>query len=129
MPVRSTIYKDYRLVVTVEEGRVTFADMQANKDRLLNDPDFDPGFNQLSDATLATDTDLSAENVRLLYHRRVFSATSRRAVIAPTDFAYGMARMLQTYVDLSETAHPVEVFRDRGSALRWLGVPEDFPGI
>lgn len=112
----------------MEEGRVTFADMQANKERLLSDPDFDPEFNQLSDASLATDTDLSAGNVPLLYSRRVFSTTSRRAVVAPTDFAYGMARMLQTYVDLSGTAHPVEVFRDREAALRWLGVPEDFPG-
>lgn len=129
MPVRSTIHKEHRLVITIEEGRVTFANMQANQDRLLNDPDFAPDFNQLSDASLATDTDLTAGNVPLLYSRRVFSATSRRAVVAPTDFAYGMARMLQTYVDLSETAHPVEVFRDRGSALRWLGIPEDFPGF
>lgn len=128
MPVRSTIYKEHRLVVTIEEGRVTFADMQANQDRLLNDPDFDPQFNQLSDATLATDTDLSAGNVQMLYNRRVLSPTSRRAVVAPTDFAYGMARMLQTWVGLSKTAHPTEVFRDRPSALRWLGVSEDFPG-
>jgi len=50
MPVRSAIVKEKRLVVTIEEGRVTFGDMMANHDRLLNDPDFDPQFNQLSDA-------------------------------------------------------------------------------
>jgi len=126
VPVRSTVYRESRLVVTVEEGRVTFNDMLANQDRLLNDPDFDPEFNQLSDATLATDTDLSPANVPMLYERKVFSGTSRRAVVAPTNFAYGMARMLQAYVDLSDNAHPVHVFRDRQSALRWLGVPEDF---
>ena len=124
MPVRSVIYREHRLVVTIEEGRVTFEDMLANQDRLLNDPDFDPNFNQLSDATLATDTDLSEHNVRMLYQRRVFSASSRRAVVAPTDFAFGMARMLQAYLELSGTAHPVKIFRDRASALRWLGVSE-----
>jgi len=125
MPVRSTIYKDQRLVVTIEEGRVTFADMRANGERLLNDPDFDPEFNQLSDATLATGTDLSPNNLGMLYDRKVFSNTARRAVIAPNDFTYGMARMLQTFVELSKNGPHVEVFRDRASALKWLGVSED----
>src|SRR5215467_9157062 len=125
MPVRSVINKELRLVVTIEEGRVTFEDMQANQDRLLEDPDFDPGFNQLSDATLATDTDLAPNNLGILYQRRVFSTTSRRAVIAPTPFTYGMARMLETYVELSNNGPLVEVFHDRASALKWLGVSED----
>lgn len=126
MPVRSVIYKEHRLVVTTEEGRVTFADMKANQERLLKDPDFDPAFNQLSDATLATDTDLTASNVRTLFERKVFSPKARRAVIALSEFAFGMARMLQAYVELSENAVPVQVFRDRKSALAWLGLPENF---
>jgi hypothetical protein len=126
MPVRSVIYKEHRLVITVEEGRVTFEDMRTNGDRLLNDPDFDPEFSQISDATLATDTDLSPINLGMLYAQRVFSTTARRAVIAPTDFTYGMARMLQTFVELSKNGPLVEVFRDRASALKWLGVSEDF---
>jgi hypothetical protein len=125
MPIRSVIYKEHRLVVTIEEGRVTFDDMRSNGDRLLNDPDFNPEFSQLSDATLATDTDLSPNNLGTLYARRVFSTTARRAVIAPTDFTYGMARMLQTFVELSKNGPLVEVFRDRASALKWLGVSED----
>ena len=125
MPVTSVIHRKQRLVVTVEEGRVTFDDMRANQDRLLNDPDFDPAFNQLSDATLATDSDLAPNNLGRLYDRRVFSDTSRRAVIAPTSFTYGMARMLKTYVELSKNGPLVEVFRDRDSALKWLGVSED----
>ena len=128
MPVRSVIYRDQRLVVTTEEGRVTFAEMQANQDRLLADPDFNPEFNQLSDATLATDTDLSSNDLRMLYRRKVFEPTSRRAVVAPNAFTYGMARMLQTYVELSKSPLIVEVFRDRASALRWLVIPEDFSG-
>ncbi|HYA25075.1 MAG TPA: hypothetical protein VEF05_12990 [Terriglobales bacterium] len=125
MPIRSAIYKEKRLVVTIEEGRVTFGDMMANQDRLLNDPDFDPEFNQLSDATLATDTDLSASNATTLYARRVFSTAARRAVVAPSAFTYGIARMLQTYVELSKNGPHVAVFRDRASALQWLGVSEE----
>ena len=112
-------------MVTIEEGRVTFEDMRANQDRLLADPDFDPTFNQLSDASLATNTDLIADNIRTLYKRKVFSTTSRRAVIAPNSFTYGMARMIETYSDLSENSSRVVVFRDRASALRWLSIPED----
>jgi len=125
MPVRSAIYKEKRLVVTIEEGRVTFGDMLANHDRLLNDPDFNPEFNQLSDATLATDTDLSASNATTLYDRKVFSPTARRAVVAPSEFTYGVARMLQTYVELSRNGPVVEVFRDRAAALKWLGIADD----
>lgn len=125
MPVRSVIHKEQRLVVTIEEGRVTFDDMRANQDHLLNHPEFDPEFNQLSDATLATDTDLSANNIRLLLKRKVFSVSSRRAVIAPSEFAFGMARMLEAYVELSSNGPVVAVFRDRDSALKWLGISED----
>lgn len=125
MSVRSVIYKQHRLVLTIEEGRVTLADMLANQERLLSDPEFDPGFDQLSDATLATDTDLSANNIRMLYERKTFSPASRRAVVAPNAFTYGMARMLQSYVELSNNPSQVSVFRDRASALKWLGITED----
>lgn len=122
MPVRSVIYKAHRLVVTLEEGTVTFSEMKANQDRLLADPDFEPTFNQLSDATMATDTDLIPDNIRTLFTRRVFSAESRRAIVAPTAFAYGMARMLGAYSELSKNTSRVQVFRDRASALEWLGI-------
>ena len=125
MPVRSVIFKELRLVVTVEEGRVTFDEMRANLERLAADPDFDPEFNQLSDASRATDSDLSSANVRLLYRRRVFSPTSRRAVVASDKFTYGMARMIQAYVEMSKAAVEVQIFRDRSSALEWLGIFED----
>ena len=128
MPVRSVIHKEQRLVVTTEEGRVTFADMRANQDRLLCDPDFNPEFNQLSDATLATDSDLSTDNTRMLFNRKVFSNAPRRAVVAPSEFAYGMARMLQTSVELSNNGPAVAVFRDRASVLKWLGISEDALG-
>lgn len=131
MPVRSVIHKKLRLVVTTEEGCVTFADMRANQDRLLSDPEFDPEFNQLSDATQATDSDLSTDNTRTLFKRKVFSTTARRAVVAPSEFAYGMARMLESYVELSKNGPMVAVFRDRPSALKWLGLSEDCfgPGL
>jgi len=125
MPVRSVIFKEQRLVFTIEDGCVTFADMWANHDRLLADPDFNPEFNQLVDASLATETDLMADNIRTLYKRRVFATTSRRAVVAGNEFAYGMARMIQTYSDLSENPSNVAVFRDRASALQWLGLSEN----
>jgi len=88
MPVHSVIYREERLVVTIEEGNVTFADMLANQKHLVADPDFDPDFNQLSDTTLATDSDLSANNLRLLYKQKVFSPTSKRAVVAPTPIQF-----------------------------------------
>lgn len=97
-------------MVTIEEGRVTFGDMVANQDRLLNDPDFDPEFNQLSDATLATDTDLSASNARTLYDRRVFSATARRAVVALAHLPTELHECSKPTLSYQETARSSQCF-------------------
>ena len=126
MPVYSVIYKDQRLVITTGEGRVTLDEIKANQDRLANDRDFDPEFNQLLDATAVTAMEITVDNIRQAVRRKLFSITSRRAFLVSSTFIYGMARMIQTYNELSHGAAPVSVFRDRASALRWLGIPEKF---
>ena len=125
MPVQYFIYPQYRLVVTTGRGRVVFAEVRAHQDALLDDPDFHPEFNQLMEGTDVTDFALSADEIRVLTTRKVFSPMSRRALIVGNTFLYGMGRMLQTYHELSETA-PLTIFRDRASALQWLSVPQDF---
>lgn len=127
MPVHSVIYQEQRLVITTGEGRVTLDEIKANQDRLANDRDFDPEFNQLLDATAVTAMEITVDNIRQAVRRKLFSITSRRAFLVSSTFVYGMARMIQTYNELSQGATSVSVFRDRALALRWLGVPEKFP--
>jgi len=126
MPVQYVVHPQYRLVVTTGEGRVVFAEVRAHQDALLNDPDFDPEFNQLMDGTDVTDFALSADEIRMVVSRRIFSRTSRRALVVTSTLLYGIGRMLQTYLELSKAASPTSIFPDRVSALKWLGVSEDF---
>lgn len=125
MPVRYVIYPQYRLVVSSAAGRLTFEEVSGHQDQLLADPDFVPEFNQLYDVTAATNVALSGDELKRLLGRQVFSSTSRRALVANTTYLYGMGRMTLTYYEMSKQVAPMSLFRDRTSALRWLGVPED----
>jgi hypothetical protein len=49
-------------------------------------------------------------------------ASSRLAIVAPQDFAYGLARMFETYRTMNQHGSKVvSVFRSMQAALDWLG--------
>jgi hypothetical protein len=125
MPMHSVIYKEHRLVVTTGEGRVSLDDVLAHQDSLLHDPDFNPEFDQLVDTIGITDVSLSVNEIRRAVNRNLFSPNSRLALIAVSSFMYGMLLMTQTYQELSNSKPLVSIFRDRATALQWLGIPED----
>jgi len=89
---------------------------------LLNDPDFDPEFNQLIDLTAVTSLDISADEARAIAGRKLFSFTSRRALVATSPAIFGMGRMMEVYNEMSEVASQVRIFYDLPSALKWLGL-------
>ncbi len=125
MPFRSVIFKAHRLIVSTGEGRVTLDDVLAHQDSLLRDPDFDPDFDQLVDATGVSAVALSAADLKRLVKNKVFSPASRIAVVVSSMFVFGMLRMTQTYQELSGSEPPISVFWDRASALKWLGITGD----
>ena len=119
MTVQSSIDKRRRLVLTHAEGCVTFDDARGHQDRLLADPEFDASFDQLIDATGVTKLDLSADEVRTLAQRHVFSLRSRRALVATKPDVFGVGRMMEIYqedIGYTET----EVFYSMDEALKWL---------
>lgn len=126
MPLHSVIHKERRLVVTTAEGRLTLEDVKANQQQLLSDPDFSPEFNQLLDTTAITEMAITVDDIKRAVSTRVFSPTSRRAFVVSSTFMYGMARMIQTYNELSQGSTAVTIFRDRPSALDWLGFTENY---
>jgi hypothetical protein len=122
MPARYEIDKERRLVISTGWGRLSFGDAQAHQEQLLNDPDFDPEFNQLIDWTAVTAVDIPAQEVGIFAGRTVFSRRSRRAFVAPGPANFGIARAFKTYHEMSHAPSQVGVFRDLASALQWLGV-------
>jgi hypothetical protein len=123
VPVCYVLDKERRLVVTTASDCVTFAEAKANQDQLKNDPDFQPEFNHLLDATAVTVLDISSEEAeRLGRASTFFSASSRRAWVAPNPFLFGIGRLIGTYREIAGGREEFRVFNDRQEALRWLGL-------
>lgn len=114
------IDRQRRLVITVGEGLVTFADVDGHQNNLIADPEFDPTFDQIGDLSWVTDFALSPDEVRIAAARSVFSPESRRVGIAPDDLPYAMLRMFETYRRIFGGGENTQVFRAREEALAWF---------
>jgi len=119
MPVFYKIETERRLVLSTASGALSQADVLAHQQKLLNDPDFDPTFSQIADFRQVTSFDLSADEIRFLAQRSIFSPHARRALIAPNDLGYGLARMFEMLRE-SQGDQATRVFRTLEEALDWV---------
>lgn len=122
MPCHYVIDIGRGLVISTGWGRVTFDELKEHQERLLNDPDFDPRFNQLVDGTAVTALEVRPDELRTIIGRRFFSPTSRRAFLASSLSVLGMARVTELYSKMETGREQVSVFHDRKAAMQWLGV-------
>jgi hypothetical protein len=108
------------LVVTRIWGTFTNDDLRDGLSRLMADPRFDPEHRSLVDmrdvAEITVDTPVVAQTART----PLFTSDAQRAIVAPSDHAYGIARIYAAYAEHDGCA--VHVFRDFGEAERWLGL-------
>jgi len=125
MPCSYAIYKERRLVITKVWDRVTFSEIRSHQEQFRNDPDFDPQFNLLIDATAATALDVSTDEARTIASQGLFSPVSRRAFVASNPAIFGMARLIGVYHAMSTKQEQLRVFYDRALALQWLGLKDD----
>jgi hypothetical protein len=118
MPASYTIDTDRKLVVSRFWGVATNDDIFDHGRRLRNDPQFRPDFRQLVDMSELTEVRVGSGVIRDASRNQFFSPGVRRAILATSDAAFGMARM---YAIGSEGAgQTIEVFRDRKAAEAWL---------
>jgi hypothetical protein len=64
MPLTRKVLTDQRLVVIIGSDAVGGDDIIANRQGLLNDPDFDPTFDALVDFTRVPDASLDLDSIR-----------------------------------------------------------------
>jgi hypothetical protein len=119
MPIQYVIDTTRQRLLTRADGLVTFEDLSEHLD--AEERDRALGLPELFDARGAT-TNLTATEVRALVQRAAAALRCNplgpTAIVATDDVVFGMARM---YAILTEQAGArVEVFRDVGSADRWL---------
>ncbi len=125
MPCSYKIYKDKRLVVTTALGKITFAEAIAYTEQLSRDPDFDPTYSQLVDATGVTKSEITGPELSSLARRTRFSPQSRRAIVVTSTFLFGLGRMYEAYSQVSGKAESIVVFKELDKAKEWLGITDE----
>jgi hypothetical protein len=119
LPISSEIDTDRGIVLTRLDGLVPEDEVADHNRRLGEDPRFKPHYRQLVDLTGLTEIAFDTGAVKRAAEKHVFAAGTRRAIVAPSDAAFGMSRMWATQ---SEPAgQRIEVFRDIEAAKAWLG--------
>ena len=121
MPVLVRVDPVAGVIFTTFSGVVTDGDLRDYSDALATDSTILPAFHELVDLSAVEAIAATSDALRSATRTRKLTPPARRAVIAPADFTYGVARMLQM-------EHPddalIAVFRDRASARAWLGLSD-----
>lgn len=128
MSITYVIHSDLRLVVTRFTSRVTDAEFVDLYRRLMADPDYALGTNELADLRLVELLDVSASGLRqvetITEERYAGSdASFRTAILAPRDHPYGIGRMYEAFAEGGP--ENVLVCRDPAAALEWLRLDPD----
>lgn len=108
-----------RIVLSTAAGVLTKSDLVEHQSRLAQDKDFKPQFAQLMDFLQVTKIALTADDVRELAKKSVFSPHAPRAALVKDDVAFGLARLFQTHRELDGESG-IRVFRKLDDALAWL---------
>lgn len=135
MPISYRVDHDARIVVVVGHGVLADAEVFGYQHELGSRSDI-AGYGELIDMSAVTEFAVpSADRVRDLAD--LASAmdgpayTSRLAIVAPADIAFGLGRMYQAYRELGrQSVKEMGVFRTMEEALAFLRVdrPPTLPG-
>ena len=128
MTISYVIHPELRLVVTRFTGRVTDTEFVDLYRRLLSDPDYTVGTNELADLRLVELLDLSANGLRQVetITEERYAGTDagfRTAILAPRDHPFGIGRMYEAFAEGGP--ENVRVCRDPEAALAWLRLDPD----
>ena len=124
MPVRYTIDKERRLILSTMSGVLTAEDIWGHQKALAKDPDFDGSLSQISDFTQVTKMELTEQDVQKFAEASVFDHDARRAIIVKDRFSFGLARMFEVLRE-SKGEEGLRIFRNLDEALDWVVATND----
>jgi len=107
-----------RVVLTRGWGVLTTRELVDVTTEILLDPRFDPTYRSLGDLREVTDITVDTVAAAETAATPLFVAGTRRAIVATSDVAYGMARMFATFA--ARSGQDVRVFRELHLAEEWL---------
>lgn len=129
MPIKRWIEKDKKRVYAVLSGTISLDEMINTINGAVEDKDFRPGFDVLSDHS-EIEQPIETDQVKYLAgyieKLRANFAGTRWAVVTRSEVSYGMMRMLSAF--LEKIPMRLEVFYSKEDAENWLQAPKINPG-
>jgi hypothetical protein len=107
-----------RVVLTRGWGVLTTRELIDVTTQILLDPRFDPTFRSLGDLREVTDVSVDMAASAHTAATPLFTAGTRRAIVASSDLAYGVARQFAIFAQRS--GQDVRIFREMRQAEEWL---------
>lgn len=118
MPVRVTVDRGHRLVISNGWGRVADGDLLAGRRLLAANPEFDPSFDRIWNLTGATALQLSDETLNRFAERSLSAPGVRRAIVCVAPAV--VARVLDFVAASRHFNRDVAVFPTLASATAWI---------
>lgn len=123
MPVGYRIEPAARLVVSRGWGTMRADDLMAHTVALARDQRFAPSFHQIFQTADVTRVEGDSQALGRVADNSAFGPGARRAVVAPTDLLYGMARAFEQQKD--DRHGEMTVFRTLAEAAAYLKLSEE----
>ena len=120
MPASYKIDLEHCIILSTASGTLTDEELRSHQRDVLADPDFESTLNQLWDLREVVRSETSSAALGDLARARSYSVGTKRALVAPRDVQFGMARMFQTLHD--GAPEDLRVFRSLEEARDWLGL-------
>jgi hypothetical protein len=126
MPIVTRIEKDRKRVIAIVTGDLSIDEMINAINSSTKDPDFEPGFDVLSDHTGINEPISTTQAEALARHldsMKEFYSGSRWAVVTKRAASYGMMRMLSVF--LTKVPMELQAFYSFEEAVTWLSLSKN----
>ena len=131
MPISIKVSAAERVRYSVLSGEIGDRELVTAFRRSFEASDFDPSLNGLVDLREVRKLDVTSNGIWELAHvlrPADESGHARRvALVAASDFQFGMARMVATLLSTGGLTTEYHAFRDMGEARAWLGLAPEAP--
>ena len=126
MPIKYSIDEDLGVVFTTASEVLTEDELLEHKRKLVADPNFKPGFVELSDVRFISDLVISPSGLDMFVAQDVSDAERLKgfklAIVVSGALEFGMGSMYEMMS--RENNANVRIFRDLGQAKEWLQIPK-----
>lgn len=125
MPIDYCIDENLQVVFTTGTGVLTEDELLEHKRKVISDPNFKPGFVELSDVRDVSDLAVSASGLERFVAQDDTDAERLRdyklAIVVSGALEFGMGTMYEMMS--RKNNRDVRIFRDLGLAKEWLQIP------